>query len=38
MLIVCSMFYFYKGSNREEKQEKVLMYGFGVFWLSLAFT
>ena len=38
VLIVCSIFYFFKGSNREEKQEKVLMNGFGVFWLILAFT
>jgi len=37
-VIVCSIFYFYRGSSREEKQEKVLMYSFGVFWIIIAFT
>ena len=38
LLIICSIFYFYKGSSREDKQEKVLLNGLGVFWLSVAFT
>ena len=37
-LIVCSVFYFYRGSSREDKQEKVLMHAFGVFWLAISFT
>jgi hypothetical protein len=38
LLIVCSLFYFYRGSSREDKQEKVLMFTFGVFWISIAST
>ena len=38
LLIICSAFYFYRGSNREEKQEKVLMYGYGVFWFTITLT
>ena len=38
LVIACSFFYFYRGSSREEKQEKVLMYSFGVFWLIIAIT
>jgi len=38
LLIVCSFFYLYRGFNREEKQEKVLMYAYGVFWFSIMLT
>jgi hypothetical protein len=32
------MFYFYRGSSREDKQEKVLVRAFAVFWLFIALT
>ena len=38
LLIACSFFYFYRGSSREDKQQKVLMNAFGVFWLFIALT
>jgi len=38
LVVVCSFFYFYRGSSREDKQEKVLMYAFGVFWLFISLT
>lgn len=38
LLISCSLFYFYRGSSREDKQEKVLMRAFGIFWLYITIT
>ncbi|MFX0025634.1 MAG: hypothetical protein ACFE8M_04405 [Candidatus Hermodarchaeota archaeon] len=36
ILIVSSLFYISQGRKKETSHEKILMYGFAVFWLSIA--
>ncbi|MFX1477759.1 MAG: hypothetical protein ACFFCI_06480 [Promethearchaeota archaeon] len=38
MLSLCSIFYLSKGLKKKDKNEKVLLVGFGVFWLTIAVT
>lgn len=38
ILFVCSIFYFSKGFKKADKNERVLMVGFGLFWLFIALT
>ncbi|MFX1487988.1 MAG: hypothetical protein ACFFBI_02500 [Promethearchaeota archaeon] len=36
MLLICSILYFSKGLKKKDKNEKILLTGFGVFWLTIA--
>jgi hypothetical protein len=38
MLSICSILYFSKGLKNKDKNEKILLIGFGVFWLTIAIT
>ncbi|MFW9820167.1 MAG: hypothetical protein ACFFE5_11210, partial [Candidatus Thorarchaeota archaeon] len=38
MLFICSILYFSKGIKKKEKNEKFLLVGFGVFWLTITIT
>ena len=38
ILFVCSILYLTRGFKKEDKNEKFLMFGFGVFWLVVALT
>jgi hypothetical protein len=38
MMVICSILYFSKGLNKKDKNEKVLLAGFGVFWLTIALS
>ncbi|MFX1468549.1 MAG: hypothetical protein ACFFB8_07775 [Promethearchaeota archaeon] len=38
ILFVCSSSYLSKGLKKDDKNEKFLMIGFGVFWLNVALT
>ena len=36
LLFVCSILYLFRGFKKKDKNEKILMVGFGVFWLNIA--
>ncbi|MFX0021189.1 MAG: hypothetical protein ACFE9S_02615 [Candidatus Hermodarchaeota archaeon] len=38
ILTICSILYFSKGLKQKDRNEKILLVGFGVFWLNLAIT
>ncbi|UCC18449.1 MAG: hypothetical protein JSV62_10060 [Promethearchaeota archaeon] len=38
LLFICSITYFSRGFKRDKKNEKILMFGFGVYWLNIALT
>ncbi|MFW9942374.1 MAG: hypothetical protein ACFFFT_15150 [Candidatus Thorarchaeota archaeon] len=38
ILFFCSIFHFSRGLKKENKNEKILMLGFGAFWFNIALT
>ncbi len=38
MISICSILYFSKGLKKKDKNEKILLVGFGIFWLTIAIT
>ncbi|MFX1592558.1 MAG: hypothetical protein ACFFCL_07690 [Promethearchaeota archaeon] len=36
ILFVCCFIYFSKGFKKDDKNERILMVGFGIFWLNIA--
>jgi hypothetical protein len=38
ILFVCSILYFSKGFKKDDKNERLLMVGFGIFWFFIALT